>query len=73
MTNNMREQVQAYNELVQTYHALDEKIDTLLTGYDGHTENMPDEAIQQYRNLARQRDEVFNSMRAMEQELFSDE
>lgn len=73
MADNMREQVEKYNQLVQQYHELDEQIDTLLMQYDGHTENMPDEAMRQYRNLARQRDDVFNNMKAMEQTLFVDE
>lgn len=73
MTNDIQQQVTQYNELVNQYHELDEEIDTLLTSYHGHTENMPPEAISQYRELARERDDVFNAMRTMEQQLFSDD
>ena len=73
MTDDMRDQVQAYDALVEKYHELDEQIDNLLTKYNGYTKNMPPEAIQQYRDLARERDDVFNSMRLMEQKLFSDD
>lgn len=70
MSDELREQVQRYHELVQRYHALDEEIDTLLMAHQGHTENMDEEAMQRYRTLARQRDEAYNTMRAMEQTLF---
>jgi hypothetical protein len=73
MTNDMLQMVEKYNELVQQYHALDEQIDTLLHDHQGHSENMSNEAMQHYRSLARERDDVFNAMRAMEQDLFTDE
>ena len=64
--------VETYNHLVQEYKTLDKQIDQLLTEHQGHTENMSHEAMQQYRNLARERDDLFNAMRAMEHDLFSD-
>jgi cell division protein FtsB len=73
MSDDLRQQVQEYQQLVQRYHALDEEIDALLTAHQGHTENMSEEAMAQYRSLARQRDDVFNAMRQMEQNLFTDE
>ncbi len=73
MSDELREQVQRYQELMQRYHALDEEIDTLLTAHEGHTENMDQEAMKHYRTLARQRDEVHNAMREMEQTLFVDD
>ena len=71
--DDMVQQVTKYNELVKQYHALDEQIDKLLHDHQGHSENMSDESMQQYRSLARERDDVFNAMRAMEQVLFADE
>lgn len=73
MTNDMLQQVEKYDELVQQYHALDEKIDTLLHNHQGYSENMSDIAMQEYRSLARERNEIFNAMRAMEQVLFPDD
>jgi hypothetical protein len=73
MTNDMLQLVEKYNQLVQQYHALDEQIDTLLHDHQGHSENMSDAAMQQYRTLARERDDIFNAMRAMEQDLFTED
>lgn len=72
MSNNMLQQVTQYNELVQVYHALDEKIDNLLHAHQGHSENLTDESREKYRELARERDDIFNQMRTMEQTLFTD-
>ena len=73
MTNNMLQQVEKYNEMLNQYHELDEEIDTLLHNHQGYSENMSEEAMQQYRSLAFERDTIFNSMREMEQILFSDD
>lgn len=73
MTNDMLQQVTEYDELVKRYHALDEQIDKLLNEHQGHSENMSDSAMAHYRALARDRDDVFNAMRAMEQQLFTDD
>lgn len=72
MSDDMREQVARYDDLVAKYHELDELIDTLIHEAAGHSENMSEESRERYRQLARQRDEVLNQMREMEQELFSD-
>lgn len=72
MSDRMRQQVTRYNELVQQYHALDEQIDDLLHAHQGHSQNMTDESRQQYRALARERDNIFNQMRTLEQELFAE-
>ena len=63
------ERVQKYRELVLLYESLDHQIDDLIMQYDGGTENMPPDALARYRELAHQRDEVQNDMRALEQEL----
>jgi len=73
MSDEMRQRVAEYQRLVERYQQLDEEIDALLTAHQGHTENMSDEAMVQYRALARQRDDVFNAMRAMEQTLFNED
>lgn len=72
MSEDMRRQVTDYNELVQQYHALDEQIDNLIHAHDGHSENMTEQSREQYRQLARERDNLFNQMRTIEQDLFVD-
>ena len=65
--------VQQYRKLVLVYEALDEEIDQLIMANGGHTDKMSPDSIERYRNLARRRDEVQNDMRALEQELQSDD
>ena len=72
MADDMLQQVTRYNELVQEYHTLDEQIDDLIHAHQGHSENMSDESRETYRQLARQRDDIFNEMRTMEQTLFNE-
>jgi hypothetical protein len=71
--DDMVQQVAKYDELVKQYQTLDQQIDKLLHDHQGHSENMSSESMQHYRSLARERDDVFNAMRAMEQLLFADE
>jgi hypothetical protein len=66
-------QVQQYRQVVLQYEALDEEIDTLIMAHGGTSEKMPAEDLQRYRALARQRDDLLNEMRAMEQLLLDDE
>lgn len=66
---DMREAVETYRRKVLQYEALDEEIDTLIMQYGGQPDKMPPEALERYRTLARQRDEVQNEMRVLEQML----
>ena len=52
--------------------AIDEQIDDLIHAHQGHSENMSDESRETYRQLARQRDDILNQMRTMEQTLFNE-
>lgn len=70
---DMQQQVKQYNSLVDEYHALDHEIDTLLNAHQGHTENMTSDDMALYRKLARKRDDVFNAMRVLGQDLFVDD
>ena len=65
--------VKRYQDIVLQYEALDEQIDALIMQYDGMSENMPPDAYARYRELARQRDDLFNEMRALEQQLNIDQ
>lgn len=59
-------QVQRYRDLVLRYEALDEAIDTLIMRHGGKSDNMPAADLKRYRDLARERDDVLNEMRALE-------
>ena len=72
MSEEMRDQVARYKELVAKYEALDEEIDALIEANEGHSENFSEETRERYKSLARERDEIQNLMREMEQELFKD-
>jgi hypothetical protein len=61
--------VQEYRKLVLLYEALDKQIDDLIMANGGLAENMSALDLARYRKLARQRDEVQNDMRALEQDL----
>lgn len=61
--------VREYRELVLLYEALDEQIDKLIMANGGGTENMSEDDLSQYRNLAHKRSEVRNDMRILEQQL----
>lgn len=72
MSENERDvlhQVQAYRKIVLLYEALDEKIDNFLMAHGGHTDKMSAFDLAEYRKLARQRDDLLNEMRALEQQL----
>lgn len=71
--NNDLNRVQTYRELVLRYEALHAQINSLLHAHQGASEHMSPDELTHYRQLARQRDELFNEMRWMEQELLSDD
>lgn len=70
---DMLERVQQYRQLVLRYEALDAEIDALIMSHGGASEKLPKEAFERYRTLARERDEVHNEMRLLEQQLLDDE
>lgn len=67
MTENPQERIRQYNELVRQYEALSAQVQQSLSGEQRNAAELA-----QYRELARQRDELFSEIRAMEQELFED-
>ena len=71
--SNEQEQVQHYKQLVLDYEAIDAKVDALLENNGGHTENMTTSDMQTYRQLAAQRDDLFNQIRAIEAGWLADE
>lgn len=71
--SEMRHAVQQYRKIVLLYEALDQQIDRLISEHRGGTEKMSDEDLKRYRELARQRDELLNEMRILEQALLIDD
>jgi hypothetical protein len=69
---DLREEMRRYQQIVLAYEALDKQIDSLLMAYGGASENMPSAELDRYRALARQRDELQNEMRTLEQILLND-
>lgn len=65
--------VQTYRKLVLQYEALDAEIDALIMRHGGSSDSMTEADRERYRELARQRDEVQNDMRLLEQELDLDD
>jgi hypothetical protein len=71
--SDLRQQVEDYRRIVLQYEALDEEIDALLASHGGDAEAMSLEELERYRALARQRDDLFNDIRMLEQTLLHDE
>jgi hypothetical protein len=71
--SDILQQVQYYRKVVLMYEALDEEIDTLIMAHGGTSEKMPSEDLARYKTLARQRDELLNEMRTIEQKLLADD
>ena len=71
--SDLLQQVQYYRKVVLMYEALDEEIDALIMAHGGTSDQMPWEDLRRYRDLARQRDELLNEMRTLEQQLLTDD
>lgn len=71
--DDTRAQVERYRLLVLSYEKLDKEIDELIMSYGGGTEKMPQEAVERYRELARQRTDLYNDIRWLEQQLMGDD
>jgi hypothetical protein len=65
--------ITTYQDLVIRYEGLHAEINTLIHAHGGATEHMSDNEINHYRGLARQRDELLNEMRYLEQLLNIDD
>ncbi len=67
---DLSNEVLRYQALVAAYEALDEEIDAFLASYKGNLDKLEGDDKQHYREMSRQRDELLNEMRMLEQELF---
>ena len=66
-------QVQNYRKIVLIYEGLNREIDKLITANGGGTGNMSEGDLARYHQLAHQRDELYNEMRAIEQQLLNED
>ncbi len=62
------QQAAQYQQLVEQYEALNDRIQTMLDNVGGDTRKFAPEEFQQYRQIARQRDEIFNEVRVLQQQ-----
>jgi hypothetical protein len=70
---DLQQQVEEYRRVVLQYEALDEQIDNMLAKHGGDAEAMSMAELGRYRELARQRDDLFSEIRMLEQTLLHDE
>jgi len=61
--------VQQYQVLVEAYEALDRRIDEFVSAIRVPRDEMSAADLRRYRELARQRAELLNDMRLLEQQL----
>lgn len=71
--HDLRQQVEDYRRIVLQYEAIDEAIDALLAPHGGDAEAMSMDELERYRSLARERDDLFNEIRMLEETLLRDE
>lgn len=71
--DDLLSKVQDYRRIVLAYEGLNQQISELLTANAGSTDKMSSADRERYRQLARQRDEVQNEMRWLEQQLLDDD
>jgi hypothetical protein len=71
--SELLQSITTYQDLVIRYEGVHADINSLIHAHGGATEHMSDFEITQYRSLARQRDELLNEMRYLEQLLNIDD
>lgn len=68
-SSEVRAAIVYYQQVVQSYEALDERIDELLASYGGNVDQMSDVDKQHYREMSRHRAELQNERRVLEHDL----
>jgi hypothetical protein len=71
--NNDLNSLQNYRDLVLAYEAANAEINALFQIHQGGTETMTDAELAHYRELQQRRDELFNEIRVLEQQLLDDD
>lgn len=69
----VQEQIEQYQNVVREYEKLDQEIDALIMRNGGASRNMSVTDRERYRELAKQRSDLFNQMRVLEQDLLDEE
>jgi hypothetical protein len=63
-----------YRQFVERYEVLNREIDAFLdSAHEADGKELSPEHLRQYRDMQRERDEVFSEMRALQQRLMTDE
>lgn len=73
--NDLRGQIESYKKLVERYELLNAEIQLLITTAKESSpdrELSPDD-LKRYREMARERDEAFSEMRALQSQLMADD
>jgi cell division protein FtsB len=65
--------LQDYRNLVLQYEDANAQINALFQVHQGGTETMTDDELAHYRKLQHRRDELFNEMKVLEQELLDED
>lgn len=71
--NNDLNSLHLYRNLVLDYEAVNREINALFHVHQGGTETMTEQEFAHYRELAKRRDELFNEIKVMEQQLLDEE
>jgi hypothetical protein len=71
--SELQQNITTYQDLVTRYESAHSNINALIHAHGGATEHMTETEIMQYRALARERDELLNEMRYLEQLLNIDD
>lgn len=71
--NDTQDKVQMYRAIVLQYEQIDARIDALIMAAGGKQDRLSVHDLEEYRELARKRDDLQNEMRWLEQQLMDDE
>lgn len=71
----LREQIETYRKLVERYELLNAQIQLLITTAkeSSASRELSPEDLKRYRQMARERDELFSEMRALQRQLMADD
>ena len=71
--DDLLDQVKIYQRKVLEYEAINDDINALIMANSGRSEDMSDDDLKRYRELAHQRDEMLHDIRWLEQQLLNDD
>jgi len=71
--DDLLDQVKIYQRKVLEYEAINDDINALIMANSGRSEDMSDDDLKRYRELAHKRDEMLHEIRWLEQQLLNDD